>query len=156
MRIGKDFLYLGNCKIHRYVCIPFEQHYVTKWPKFHGWSNEDLQNCPKEYLGFRHCTHFIFSSSYHPEFNPIERIWARGKQLVRRRNTSGNINQLKLLTENSLASIDAHYWKKSFGNYLFYIAPFAHTVWKLKKFTLTLFDKNFVKSTVFLKKFLKN
>ena len=59
---------------------------------------------------------FRFLSLYiYKCFQFSERIWARAKWMVRRENTSGNINKVKALTEKALASIDSDYWKKAYG-----------------------------------------
>lgn len=47
---------------------------------------------------------------YHPELNPIEKIWAMVKQWVAARNTTFKLNDVEALTRERFASIGIEEW----------------------------------------------
>ena len=112
--------YTWKCQIYSNIQNS-ELHIWAKW-QFLGLQND--QNWFHARFGleknrkFPHCVFsFRLSRSVHLWTILIssERIWARAKWMVRRENTSGNINKVKALTEKALASIDSNYWKKAYG-----------------------------------------
>ncbi|GBP12635.1 hypothetical protein EVAR_10289_1 [Eumeta japonica] len=49
---------------------------------------------------------------YHPDFNPIENIWAQIKGHVSSQNVAMNLTKVKELVENKVNSIGPEDWKK--------------------------------------------
>ena len=45
-----------------------------------------------------------------------ERVWAYVKWMVRRANVTQNINDVKILVDKAMASVQPPYWDKCFGN----------------------------------------